>query len=94
MKCAMTEQLKKSEIRVETAPVPRCNNSCALGPAESVKDADFGVKFGELRTCGRCGWRLYDDWTAMRAGSVERWLPPQVHTEQADGDDAHPQSRE
>ena len=46
------------------------------GPREDVRDAYFGVKFGEKAECLKCGAILFDDWTAMRAGSVERILPP------------------
>lgn len=85
----MTQEAQATALRAGEPPLTRCADACALGPVESVRDVDFGVKFGELRTCSRCGWRLYDDWTAARAGSVERWLPPEVQTEEASGDAAH-----
>ena len=52
------------------------------GLREDVRDDDFNVKFGERAKCLKCGAILFDDWTAMRAGSVERILLPVDHTEE------------
>ena len=86
----MTEQRPNSAKLADMAASERCAEVCTFGPTTSVKDPDFGVKFGEMRTCSLCGWRLFDDWAALRAGSIERWLPPEIHGTPVDGDAARP----
>jgi len=82
---ARETQQSQPSVAIDAKPSPanaqRCCGTCLLGAPEAIKDADFGVKFGEVRTCSLCGWRLYDDWTVQRAGSVERWLPPLANTD-------------
>jgi hypothetical protein len=55
--------------------LPRCKE-CRLGPSITVREPTFQVAFGSYERCMVCGWIAYEDWTAMRAGSVRSWHPP------------------
>lgn len=50
------------------------------GQPQEIKDADFGVKFGEFSICKKCQAILHDDWTATRVGGVQRILPPETES--------------
>lgn len=49
---------------------------CQWSAWKDVREADFGVKLGNIRTCSICGWREFADYTALRAGSITCTLPP------------------
>ena len=42
------------------------------GGWEDVCDKHYGVQFGRIRHCKRCGAKQYDDWASNRVGSVIR----------------------
>ena len=45
----------------------RCVGSHVFGEKRDVRDKDFGVLLGHIRTCLKCGWHEYTNYAASNS---------------------------